>query len=76
MGAFVFNDLHIKDDPLEEFIELAMDPSYVRDGSVSDWEFAMRDLSAYIAQRFIDTIPELAPAPPGYVPDSTNGEQA
>ena len=62
MGAFVFNDLHIKDDPLIEFVKLALDPTYVRDGNVSDWEFAMRDRCKYIAQRFVDEIAELDPS--------------
>lgn len=61
MGAFVFDDLHLHDDEVEEFVKLALDPTYVRDGGVSDWEFAMRDLSRYIAHMLVDKVPELAP---------------
>lgn len=69
MGAYVFDNLHLHDDEVEEFVRRALDPTYVRDGSVSDWEFAMRDLSRYIAQVLIDKIPELAP------PDSRPDEE-
>lgn len=61
MGAYVFDNLHAHDDEVEEFVRLALDPSYARDGSVSDWEFAMRDVSRYIALLLVDKIPELAP---------------
>lgn len=58
MGAW---DIHVtlRDTQVEEFITAAFEP-YKRDGSVSDWEFGMRDNARYIAQRFIDVVPELA----------------
>jgi hypothetical protein len=58
MGAYIFNDLHLRDEDVEEFVRLAMEP-YTRDGSVSDWEFAMRDLSRYIAERIVHNTPEV-----------------
>lgn len=61
MGAFVFNDLHLHDDEVKKFVKLALDATYVRDGNVSDWEFAMRDLSRYVAHCLVAAVPELDP---------------
>lgn len=65
MGAFRF-ELTLKDEQVEEFISAALDPAYVRDGGVSDWEFGMRDSARYIAEAFIRAVPEMEqfrPAP-------------
>lgn len=76
MGAYHFR-VSLKDDPLHEFLRLALDGRPL-DGNVSDWEFGMQTAAAYIAQRFIDAVPELEEfrpaAPPPSCPECSVGK--
>ena len=58
VGAYKF-EVTLRDTQVEEFIAAAFEP-YTADGSVSDWEFGMRENARHIAERFIQAAPELA----------------